>query len=397
MPRSIPAHPNPDMLVWGRETAQLSPEHSARRLGVDTGLLLEWERGGGGLTVAKLQLMADLYKRPLAAFYLSERPEVPERVRDFRRPWKQEAHAECANLAAELRRAEAQRDNVLDILDLRDDEPSSAWKSPATGDGALEVEARRALEAHALIPKPGGSGKPTDWFFYWSSALEEMGVLVVTANAVSKAEADGFSIAFDPVPVVAVNGATHFNRRIFTLMHEYAHLLMNTSALCDLHEEVSAATRDIDMVEVEANRIAAEILVPSAQFSNRAIVRSNTQDSGVWAMQTLRDEARAWGVSPEVILRKLLTFNLTTSDQYKEWREERSDDDRFSSGSDTRANGGGDGLRTKVRNLGKGYVRNVIGALTEGHLSTYETSNMLNAKVEQIPKMLDRARVPGGE
>lgn len=356
-------------------------------------MLVHWEQTGEGITVAKLQSIADLYRRPLAAFFLSERPEVPERVRDFRRPWKTNKRPESAQLAAEIRRAEGQRENVLEILDLRDEEPSEVWKAPAASN-ALEPTARALLDKHSLAPRPSASGKPTDWFFYWSSALEEMGVLVVTANAVKPAEADGFSIAVDPVPVVAVNGATHFNRRIFTLMHEYAHLLRNTSALCDLHEG-SGSSDEVDREEVECNRIASEILVPSEAFVQRNIVTQSRQNQTDWPLHVLRAEARQWGVSPEVILRKLVMHGRVSQTFYSDWRDAQPDEARYSSGTDAKTNDGGDGLRTKVRNLGKGYVRNVVGALTEGYLSTYETSNMLNAKVDQIPKMLERARIPG--
>lgn len=393
MPRSIPAHPNPDILVWARESARLSITAAADRLAVDADLLVHWEETGEGITVAKLQTIASLYKRPLAAFFLSARPEVPERVRDYRRPWQKANRPESAQLAAEIRRAEGQRDNVLELLDLRDEAPSDAWKAPATSQ-AMATAARAILDEHALVPRPGPAGKPTDWFFYWSSALEEMGVLVVTANAVNPAEADGFSIALDPCPVVAVNGASHFNRRIFTLMHEYAHLLRNTSALCDLHEG-GGSSGDVDREEIESNRIAAEILVPSAEFVHRNIVTESTSNQTDWPLQVLRAEARHWGVSPEIILRKLVTHDRASKVFYADWRDAQSDYDRYSSGSDAKSNGGGDGLRTKVRNLGKGYVRNVVSALSEGYISTYETSNMLNAKVEQIPKMLERARIPG--
>lgn len=392
MARSIPAHPNPDMLVWARETARLSPGLAAERLSVSEQDLLSWEQGDEGLTIAKLQGIADLYRRPLAAFFLSERPSVPERVRDYRRPWLADKPAESAHLASEMRRAEVQRENILEILDLRDEGPSDLWKAPASSEH-LPLAARELLDSHSLVHRPGQSGKPTDWFFYWSSALEEVGVLVVTANAVKATEADGFSIALDPVPVIAVNGSTHFNRRIFTLLHEYAHLLLNTSALCDLHEDLGTS-READRIEVECNRLAAEILIPTELFANRPIATQFRMGKENWPIAVLRDEARAWGVSPEVVLRKLVDLEKASRTYYDTWRSERSETERFSSGTDAKSNGGGDGLRTKVRNLGKGYVRNVVNALSEGYISTYETSNMLNAKVEQIPKLLERARVP---
>lgn len=392
MARSIPAFPNPDMLVWARETSRLEPGVAAAKLAVEEEQLLAWESGDPGLTVAKLQAAAELYRRPLAAFFLSERPAVEERVRDYRRPWLTARRRESPMLAAEIRRAESQRDNLLEIFDLREEKPVSVWNEPAASPNVASA-ALGLLDRSALIKRPSQSSKPTEWFFYWSSALEEMGVLVMTANAVSKDEADGFSVALDPIPVIGVNGSTHFNRRIFTLLHEYAHLLLNTSALCDMHEEATGAA-DVDRVEVQCNSLAAEILVPTKVFSSRPIMQNASDDAEDWQLWQLRDEARAWGVSPEVILRKLLDQGKASQLFYDTWRNEYNDSDRWSNGPEARKPSGGDGLRTKVRNLGKGYVRNVVSAMSEGLLSTYETSNMLNAKVDQIPKLLSRARIP---
>lgn len=380
------------MLVWARETSRLDAAAAAARLKVEEQQLLSWEKGEPGLTIAKLQAVADLYRRPLAAFYLSQRPPVEERVRDFRRPWLTARRRESPMLAAEIRRAEGQRTNLLEILELREQAASDEWKVPAQSQDLAPI-ARALLDARSLVARPGFSGKPTDWFFYWSSALEEVGVLVVTANAVPAEEADGFSVALDPVPIVGVNGSSHFNRRIFTLLHEYAHILLNSSALCDLHEE-QTSERESDRIEVECNRIAAEILVPTPLFAQRPIVIGSNRNADNWRMPDLRAEARIWGVSPEVILRKLVTVERASADFYDGWRDRHSDPERYSSGTDNKSNNGGDGLRTKVRNLGKGYVRSVVGALSEGYLTTYESANMLNSKVEQIPKLMERARVP---
>lgn len=389
MARSIPARINPDMLLWARETARVSLSDAADRLGVGEADLDAWERGEDGLTVARLQKIAEAYRRPLAAFFLSARPEVPERVRDFRR-MPDAPSSWGPNLASELRRADQQRDAVLDLLELRREDPSGAWKAPAVGgmDG-LAGRARVLLQQSSLALKPRASAKPTDWFFFWSSALEELGVLVMTMNRVAPGEARGFSIAEETVPLVAVNGSEHFNGRIFTLMHEYAHLLLNTSGLCDLHED-RRSTRGDDELEVMCNRIAAEILIPPAEFADRPIVQRSDALHNDWPLPTLIDEARVWGVSPEVVLRRLTDLGRASRSFYDQWRvrtSQRQQDETWTSPAST----GGDGLRTKVRNLGKGYVRLVVGTHNQGLLSTYEAANLLGAKTSAIPGLLARA------
>jgi Zn-dependent peptidase ImmA (M78 family)/transcriptional regulator with XRE-family HTH domain len=391
MARSIPARINPDMLVWARETARVSLADAAQRLDVAEADLGAWEEGEPGLTVAKLQKIAETYRRPLAAFFLSARPDVPEHVRDFRRlPDTVESWG--PNLASEIRRAEQQREAVIELLDLRNEPARSSWQEPASAPREeLPERARSLLATKSLAGRPTVSSRPTDWFFFWSSALEEIGVLVVTMNRVDPKEARGFSLTEDQVPVVAVNGSEHFNGRIFTLLHEYAHLLLSTSGLCDLHE-TRPGTRDQDTIEVECNRLAGEMLVPSSSFTRRSIYGHSDATQNDWPLQLLIDEGRFWGVSPEVVLRKLVDTGRASRHFYQHWRESTSQRDQEETFSvRTTQKSGGDGLRTKVRNLGKGYVRLVVGTHNEGLLSTYETANLLSSKTDAIPKLLARA------
>ncbi len=69
MARSIEALVKPELLIWGRETAGLSWEVAAQKIGVGMERLVKWECGTERPTVAKLRDDARVYKRPTAAFY----------------------------------------------------------------------------------------------------------------------------------------------------------------------------------------------------------------------------------------------------------------------------------------------------------------------------------------
>ena len=394
MARSIPALVRPEILVWARESSHISIDLAAARLKIEDHELIEWETGNSAPSIAKLRELADTYKRPLASFFLSEPPPIVDVVKDFRRLHGSQSGSWSTALAGAIRRAESQRIGLLEVLEIQDETPSSLWRIASQGSSSLPRAMRTLLAENSLTSRPSASGKPTDWFIHWSSALEQVGILVITTSGVAPTEARGFSLYNEDLPVIAVNGSEHFNGRIFSLMHEYAHLLLNSSGLCDFHEKREGT--DVDALEVECNRIASEILLPPNKFKEREIVRTAPDGFADWSIHALRDEARHFGVSPEVILRRLLALGKTTSDFYKQWRSKYNDTDRMNNGTDPRDQSpGGDGLRTKTRDLGKGYVRAVVNAHRGGFLSTYETSNLLNAKTSQIDQLYDRARIPG--
>ncbi|MBK6495911.1 MAG: helix-turn-helix transcriptional regulator [Gemmatimonadetes bacterium] len=58
---------------------------AARRLRIDLDQLAEWEAGEVHPTVAQLRKAAEVYRRPLAVFFLPTAPKKFEAMRDFRR------------------------------------------------------------------------------------------------------------------------------------------------------------------------------------------------------------------------------------------------------------------------------------------------------------------------
>src|SRR5689334_17985220 len=78
--------PNPELLIWSRESIGLTQDAAAKKLKVRLNNIQSWERGTANPTLTQLRRLANIYKRPLAVFYLPERPVDFQPLRDFRRP-----------------------------------------------------------------------------------------------------------------------------------------------------------------------------------------------------------------------------------------------------------------------------------------------------------------------
>lgn len=61
-----------------------------------------------------------------------------------------------------------------------------------------------------------------------------LGILVFETKNVAESEMSGCSIYYDCCPIILLNGKNYHNRRIFTLMHELAHLIQGDSTICDV-------------------------------------------------------------------------------------------------------------------------------------------------------------------
>lgn len=85
------------------------------------------------------------------------------------------------------------------------------------------------------------------------------------------------------LPTIVVNSLHHLNRQRFTLGHELAHYELHRAAIgAEVHVDKRFLARDphsstgIDAREVQANRFAAELLVPRAMLV--ASLRGRTVD-----------------------------------------------------------------------------------------------------------------------
>lgn len=389
---SIPALVKPAVLRWARETAGLTTIAAARKINVPDDRVALWEAGDVRPTIAQLRKAATVYNRALGVFFLSEPPADFDTLRDFRRHVGAGAGEWSPGLHAEYRRAHRQRDNALELFELEESAPPTDWRLSFSGDDEeLATLARRTLLHFSLLELPSG-GTPYDHLNVWVSGLEQVGVLVMATSRgqVSPQEMRAFSLYFDQLPVIMVNGADSARGRLFSLLHEYAHLLLHTNGLCDMTTDLRATSPERQL-EARCNAIAAAILMPAQDVLRRPEVVARVDQQNSWTYESLRAAAAPFGVSAEALLRRLLTLGRVDTAFYQARRDEflRAYEDEESR---TRGSGG-DWYRNTVRDLGKGYVRHVADAHQRRAISSFTAASYLNVKVEQIARLAVTAGV----
>jgi transcriptional regulator with XRE-family HTH domain len=129
MVRTPEALINPDVLLWARQSAGLSPEEAAHKVNVAVERLTEWELGHSRPTIAQLRKLGRAYHRPLALFYLSKPPKLFRAMHDYRRIAGVLPETASPELALEIRRARDRREIALELLaEMRITPPSFSLK-----------------------------------------------------------------------------------------------------------------------------------------------------------------------------------------------------------------------------------------------------------------------------
>ncbi len=392
MAQSPPALVEPSVLRWARESINLTPLAAARKINVPDGRVEDWEAGRVPPTVAQLRKAARVYKRPLGVFFLPEPPTTFDAMRDFRRHEGAAAGDWSPELHGEYRRALVQRENALELADIEDTELLTTWRLQQLpdDDAGIAAAARQALLKVAPLPPPIGVGTTYEHLNAWVAAVEESGVLVLATSGggVSPSEMRAFSLYFDVLPVIMVNGSDRPRGRLFSLLHEYAHLLLHTGGVCDTVTDLSATSPDRQL-EARCNAIAAAILMPRDAVLASPEVAARQHSPTSWDYDSLRSAAAPFGVSAEAFLRRLLTLGRVEQAFYRARRDEflaayEKDEGRAKPGR-------GNWYRNTARDRGKGYVRRVADAHRRRVIDSYTAALFLDVKVDQIPRLAQEA------
>lgn len=379
----VPDVVKPSLLRWARETAGLRPEQAAKRIGVQPGRVIEWEEGRLRPTVSQLRKAADVYKRPLAVFFLPEPPAQPAPLHDFRRLPADMPARLSPELLLEMRRARRRRAVALELLsDL--DRPVLELPLRAGLDEDPEEVATRA-RAWLRVPLDEQARWDGDYgpLNAWLAVFEARGILVFQTGDVPLEEMRGFSLNERRLPVVMLNAKDAPRGRVFTLMHEFTHLMLSQGGVCDpLRVRRQARTAD-ERVEVYCNRTAGAILVPREPLVGHPLV-APVRGPREWADGPLQQLADQFAVSREVILRRLLILGRTTSDFYERKREEYLAHYRALEAQAREREGFAPLFRVVVRDNGREYTRLVLEAFDRERITPADVSDYLGVRLKHL-------------
>lgn len=316
----------PALLAWTRMTAHVTIEEAAKVAGVEPAILEGWERGEGAPSLSKVRRLAEKYKRPLAVFYLPEPPLDFAPLKDFRRLPGEVAGIESTKLAFTIRRSQARREVALELFAESEAKPPAFDLHADLKENEEVVGARLRDWLKVTLEKQFAWTEEQHPFTGWRTALEDRGVLVFQAPGIDVGEMRGFSIAEFPLPAITVNSKDVLAGRTFTVLHELSHLALRITGLCDMIE-IAPRPPEEQRVEVYCNAVAAAALMPRNAFLAEPPLKEKRRPDD-WPDDVLKMVGDRYGTSKVAVLRRLLTFGLTTSKYYQQRVDEWEDDFR---------------------------------------------------------------------
>lgn len=309
---------NPEIFRWARKTVGLSVINVADMLKRQPEEVEAWEDGTAAPTYPQLEKLAyQIYKRPLAVFFLPSPPEENLPQREFRTLPDADLQTLQRDTYLHIRRAYAYQLALHELFDGHNPAERQIWK-------ALSLSTSDDLATQALaIRKQLGITleQQADWktdehaLKAWRSAIERSGIFVFKASF-KQENISGFCLVDAHLPVVYLNNSTTKTRQIFSLLHELAHLLFGMNGLSKLDTSyIERLPRNERRIERFCNAITAEVLIPAQDFAGQTErFPANVERATEAQFASL---ANRYGVSREAILRRFLDQGRVSQAFYK--------------------------------------------------------------------------------
>ncbi len=391
----------PSILKWARESAGLSLENAASKVGINSarGLssadrLLALETNEGEVSRPVLLKMAKVYRRPLVSFYLSEPPVRGDRGEDFRTLPDRHTHGEplVDALVRDIRGRQAVVRAVL--VDEDDVEPLPFIGSMARNDGVGPVLAsiRQALKLDLAEFRAQGSADAG--FALLRSRVEAAGIYVLLIgnlgshhSAIDVDAFRGFALADAIAPFVVINDQDAKTAWSFTLLHEVAHLWLGATGVSGGHFE--GATEQF------CNDVASAFLLPPRELDQLAITPASDEAE---ASRLITGFAAERLVSRSLVAYRLFRSERITQGAWRaltdtfrtEWLQSRAAQRERARGQE----GGPNYYIVRRHRLGAALLNFVARNMSEGVLTPTRAGKLLGVKPRSVHPLLSGAALP---
>jgi len=380
--QSIKVKVNSELLQWARDSVGLQIEDVHHKTKISLEDLSAWEKGSDYPRLTQLRNLAKLYKKALVFFFLPEPPTkdphpIPKELRTI-------SSAKGINFSYKtflaFNRAHTTQliakdlaTNVGHSMELKFN-----YVTTATNPEELANEYRKKFSLSFEQQKNWRDGYEA--FEGLRYMIESLGI-VVTQSSFPLGEARGFALIENDCPVIVINSKDVINGRIFTLIHEFAHVMLNANDIF-LYNDEDNFIDGHKTIEKFCNSFAGAFLIPAKDLLNHPLVNGSTKTTR-WDDSALNTLSRNFKVSKEAILRRLVTLDLASQQYYQAKRKEWEEALR---GMPKKKGGGrAEPPRDCIKNNGKTIVSLVLDNYHNGFIREADVSAYLNIKPKHLP------------
>lgn len=361
---------NPQLLNWAIERSMKDIDNLVDKFSS----LPEWQNQTKNPTYKQLERFAKATFTPIGMFFLSTPPDELLPINDFRTLANNNYNKPSANLLDTIYASQQRQ----------------AWYQT--------YRQQQGLDKLAIVGKYTVNDNPTEVaqalikmfefhhnYSSWQQALsertrliEQQGILVMssgialgnTRRALELDEFRGFALSDEYAPVIFINAKDSIAARSFTLMHELAHIVIAENGVSNTDNYGN----NQNTIENWCNQVAAEILVPSAEF------RQKYQHGLADLNENLNNFAKYFKVSTLVVLGRI--YELDYIDVNTFWVLFKTEKEKIAKilAEQKTKKPGGNYYNNKSTSVSKLFIKTITASTLEGKTLYRDAMQLLEVK-----------------
>lgn len=373
----------PEMFRWARTTVGLSVAEVASMLKRPSEEIEAWESGVDAPTYPQLEKLAyQIYKRPLALFFLPAPPNEVLPQHEFRTLPNSDLQSLHRDTYMQIRRAHAYQIALKELFDNRNPVGKCIWQTIPLNPSDDIVEQAKRIRDFLNVPLTEQLSWKSDEIALkkWRQSIENSGIFVFKA-AFKQSDISGFCLIDSNLPIIYLNNSSSKTRQTFSLLHELAHVLLGVNGLSKFDtgyiEHLPVAEKRLEQF---CNAIAAEVLIPSTDFYQQ--INSFPENIEQASEEQFSALANRYAVSREAVLRRFLDQGRVTRGFYEQkakfWASQK------------KAGGGGNYYLNQGAYLSDRFTKEVVSRHYKHQISLEQASEYLGIKPKSFAGFEER-------
>ena len=378
--KSLCVEVKPEIFKWLRESSVWTQEEIAKRIKTSTQNIQNIEMGNKKPTIRQLKELSNVFKRPVAAFFLDELiPEKPK-PKDYRMLPNKMNKFDKKTIYV-LRKARRLQALCKELSHNIDYDTNVKIKKVKLSDNPKEIAQKYRSLLELTEEKQRRFKTSYELFNYLRDIFEDMNIFVFQYSMPVE-DARGFVFVDESPYVIVVNSKDRIEARIFSLMHEFGHILLGESAI-DL-PDVILKTRN--SIEKWCNEFSSSFLLPG----ELAITIFESNIDKITHKKLLTSLSNKYKVSKAMLLLKMLKLNYIKKEDYENILQIYTP--KIETKKKSKAGGGIPSDKKRLSEVGNKFVSLVANNYDRENITYTDALNYLSIKSRKFDALLSKAR-----
>lgn len=380
--KSITVNIELSVLNWLIDSSGWSIDEIAKRLNTSIENLQKIRKGIKKPTIRQLQILSIIFKRPIAAFLLSKPIKEKPMPKDYRMLSIQKKDKFDKKTMLVLRKSRRLQELSKELSRNIRYETKTTLKQLTIKENP-EIIANKYRELFNLTEERTRKFKTTyELFRFLRDILEDMNIFIFQFSMPIK-DARGFVLVDDTPNIIVVNTKDSIEARLFSLMHEFAHVLLGESVI-DLPDISTINKND---TEIWCNNFSASFLLPKS-LANQLF---NEKKETLTETKTLESLSRKYKVSKAMLLVSMKKLNFISNKEYENILNRFKLNAVLKEQNEKRGGGVSSDKRT-LSEVGNKFVSLVANNFDKEFITYTDALNYLSIKSNNFDKVLSQAK-----